>query len=299
MTGIEIDLIYQQQIGQTYSGIEDPIKRNRRFRKALINAIEGKYRALNEEREFDELRSVIKTEVEFVFPDLDLNMLPMFQNNIAHVLSIKATYRDSIDGQIIKTFTQTTPVVMELFTYSSIRDKEKLVITNAYGILPTPSVDVYVKAKNRFKFELYADPYFPDNPIAPLGAFAPSQAQPVKIERVKSNYCQMIRSDEKISSVSSATKDYPRYEIQEGSGAFGSIKIYPYDQVTAVCEKVTVDYIRSDIEYIDITSQTDYSQFYSEKFQYHVIDLACKDFDLSFKDYNSAQAQEQQIIINP
>ena len=53
MTGVEINQIYSQQIGQTYSGLEDITKKNRRFKKALINAIEEKYRNLNEQREFD------------------------------------------------------------------------------------------------------------------------------------------------------------------------------------------------------------------------------------------------------
>ena len=62
MTGVEINQIYSQQIGQTYSGIEDIPKKNRRFKKALINAIEEKYRNLNEQREFEEYTRMVNEQ---------------------------------------------------------------------------------------------------------------------------------------------------------------------------------------------------------------------------------------------
>ena len=287
MTGVEINQIYSQQIGQTYSGIEDIPKKNRRFKKALINAIEEKYRNLNEQREFDEIKVALGTRVY----QLTTNEIPLYNNSeIGHVLAIKAKYKRAIPGLTIKDITNTSPIVLELFTPNNIRTGDTILLENVLGNTAANGEFLAI-VKNRFKIELYTA----NGPTQGSGQFV--QSPLTKISRVFYNYCQFLKSDEKISSFKGATEDYPLYTIQENA-----IYLYPYAQGSIVPMESTVDYLASASQYLyfDLSDAfTDYSTAYPDKFIYHVIDLAAKDFDITFRDYQNSQATDQQIMLNP
>jgi hypothetical protein len=280
MTGVEINQVFSQQIGQTYSGVEDIAKKNRRFKKALINAIEENYRNLNEQREFDELKSVIKTEQEFTPVQ---NTIDISGNDILHVLAIKAKYKKPIPGIIIKNITNTTPVVIETFGPTNIRTGDVLDIANVVGNI-SANGEYTVTQKSLTKFTLEAS--------AGSGPFA--QSPRIVINRVFYNYCQFLKSDEKISSFKVGTPDYPQYEI-----ANEKIKLYPYVQGAIEPVKATIDYISRSLVTFDLALNIDYSPIYTDKFIYHVIDLAAKDFSLTFRDYPASQGADQQILLNP
>ena len=284
MTGVEINQIYSQQIGQTYSGLEDITKKNRRFKKALINAIEEKYRNLNEQREFDEIRSLISSQE--ITPSnnyIDFNL-----NNISHVLAVKAKYKRTIPGLTIKDITNASPIVLDLFTPNNIRTGDTILLENVQGNTAANGEFTAI-VKNRFKIELYTA----NGPTAGNGQFV--QSPLTKISRVFYNYCQFLKSDEKISSFKGATEDYPLYEIRDGG-----IYFYPYAQGSIAPSKITIDQINNvTLEFDLADSVTDYSATYPDKFIYHVIDLAAKDFDITFRDYQNSQATDQQIMLNP
>lgn len=285
MTGVEINQIYSQQIGQTYSGIEDIPKKNRRFKKALVNAIEEKYRNLNEQREFDELRTIISSGV---YP-LTTNEIPLYNlSAIGHVLSIKAKYKRIIPGLTIKDITNTSPIVLELFTPNNIRTGDTIKLENVLGNTAANNEFLAI-VKNRYKIELYTD----NGPTSGNGQFV--QSPLTKISRVFYNYCQFLKSDEKISSFKGATEDYPLYEIRDNA-----IYLHPFSQGSVVPMEATVDYISALYLEFDLSDGvTDYSNAYPPKFIYHVIDLAAKDFNVTFRDYQNAQATDQQIMLNP
>ena len=285
MTGVEINQIYSQQIGQNYSGLEDIAKKNRRFKKALINAIEEKYRNLNEQREFDEIGYLINTDVTITPSG---NTIDMPSNDILHILAIKAKYKRIIPGLTIKNITNASPIVIELFTPNNIRTGDQILLANVQGNTAANGQFTAI-VKNRFKIELYTN----NGPTAGNGQFV--QSPLTTISRVFYNYCQFIKSDEKISSFKSGTEDYPVYQI-----GFRSVVLYPYTQGSIVPQQVTLDFISSNIAYFDLAdSSNDLEIFYPEKFIYHVIDLAAKDFDITFRDYNNSQATDQQILFNP
>jgi hypothetical protein len=285
MTGVEINQIFSQQIGQTYSGVEDIAKKNRRFKKALINAIEEKYRNLNEQREYDELRDVIKTNV---IASLVNNSVDIVLNDISHVLSIKAKYKKDITNLVIKDITNATPIVINLFTPNNIRSGDTLSISGVQGN-QAANGEYTAIVNGRFKVGLYTA----NGPTTGNGQFVQSPNQ--KISRVFYNYCQFLKSDEKISSFKQATEDYPLYEV-----SFNELKVYPYTPGVVAPLQVTVDYISRTVTYFDLNDNlTDYTGIYPEKFIYHVIDLAAKDFDISFRDYQNSQATDQQIMFNP
>jgi hypothetical protein len=82
--------------------------------------------------------------------------------------------------------------------------------------------------------------------------------------------------------------------------SFNELKVYPYTPGVVAPLQVTVDYISRTVTYFDLNDNvTDYTGIYPEKFIYHVIDLATKDFDISFRDYQNSQATDQQIMFNP
>jgi hypothetical protein len=284
MTGVEINQIYSQQIGQTYSGLEDITKKNRRFKKALINAIEEKYRNLNEQREFDEIAFLIREDKAIMNGS---NMVDLVTYNIGHVLSIKAKYKRTIPGLTIKNITNASPIVVELFTPNNIRTGDQILLENVVGNTAANGQFTAV-VKNRFKIELYTN----NGPTTGNGQFV--QSPLTTISRVFYNYCQFLKSDEKISSFKGATEDYPLYSI-----AFNALNIFPYEG-TIVPEEVTFDYIARNVAYFDLDDSTeDYTATYPAKFIYHVIDLAAKDFDITFRDYQNSQATDQQIMLNP
>lgn len=280
MTGVEINQVYSQQIGQTYSGIEDIAKKNRRFKKALINAIEEKYRNLNEQREFDEIKSVIKTEQEFTPVQ---NTIDISGNDILHVLAIKAKYKKPIPGIIIKSITNTTPVVIETFGPTNIRTGDVLDIANVVGNI-SANGEYKATQKSLTKIALEAS--------SGSGPF--TQSPNISISRVFYNYCQFLKSDEKISSFKIGTPDYPQYEI-----ANEKIKLYPYVQGAIEPSKATIDYISRSLVTFDLLLNVDYSPIYTDKFIYHVIDIAAKDFNLTFRDYQASQGTDQQMLFNP
>ena len=284
MTGVEINQIYSQQIGQTYSGIEDIPKKNRRFKKALVNAIEEKYRNLNEQREFDELRSLISSQ-ELTPTN---NYIDFTVNNTTHVLAVKAKYKRTIPGLTIKDITNTSPIVLDLFTPNNIRTGDTIMLENVIGN-QAANGEFLAIVKNRYKIELYTA----NGPTAGNGQFV--QSPLTKISRVFYNYCQFLKSDEKISSFKGATEDYPLYEIRDGGMFF-----YPYAQGSIAPSKVTIDQINTVTLDFDLADNSiDYTGTYPAKFIYHVIDLAAKDFDITFRDYQNSQATDQQIMLNP
>lgn len=284
MTGVEINQIYSQQIGQTYSGLEDITKKNRRFKKALINAIEEKYRNLNEQREFDELRSLISSQ-ELTPTN---NFIDFTTNNTSHVLAVKAKYKRAIPGLTIKDITNSSPIVLDLFTPNNIRTGDTILLENVQGNTAANGEFTAI-VKNRFKIELYTA----NGPTAGNGQFI--QSPLTKISRVFYNYCQFLKSDEKISSFKGATEDYPLYEIRDGG-----IYFYPYAQGSIAPSKITIDQINTVTLEFDLADNSiNYSATYPDKFIYHVIDLAAKDFDITFRDYQNSQATDQQILLNP
>lgn len=291
MTGEEINRIYEQQIGQPYSGIEDFPKKNRRFRKALINSIENKYRNLDEAREFMELRDVIRTEVSFT-PDID-NKIDIFTNNISHVLAIRADYKTTIDSIIIKDISLggSSIPIMTLYSISNLRTGSIIEISNPVGILPPQtSATLYLKQISSYKYQLYTNEQL-TTPLSVSGPYSPSPAPVIKV--IQRNYCHQIKSDEKISELKKGSVEYPAYEIESSS-----ISIFP--KLPNTCFNASIDYIKSDVVFFDLQDAIiEYLEFYSEKFIYYVISNAAKSFDLDYNDYNSASAQEREILTNP
>lgn len=65
MTGADFDKLFDRKTDKAYTGFFNPTKKTALYREALILAIENKYRNLDEQREYDDLSGVTKTNQVF------------------------------------------------------------------------------------------------------------------------------------------------------------------------------------------------------------------------------------------
>jgi len=287
MTGQEINRLFEQQIGQTYSGIEDIAKKNRRFQRALIDAIEDKYGKYSSDQQYEELATFIRTEVPFT---PTVNKVSLTTNFINHVLSAKAKYLKQIEDMVVVGASNSTPIVIETFNATNIRRGDVIKISGIQGNVAANG-EYYVLPLNKFKFALYSSPGTA-NPVAGSGTYV--QSFNVLFQRVYYNYCQMVKADEKINSWKRATVAFPLYEYSEQD-----IKFYPSNDTDGYPVEVSMNFVLSNVVYFDLTDSFDYLTIYPEKFIYNVINFAVRSFDLSFRDYSAAQVVQQDIQNNP
>lgn len=289
MTGPDINKLFEQQIGQTYSGIEDIAKKNRRFQRALIDAIEDKYGKYSIDQQYEELATFIKTEEPFT--PINGNIVSLTTNSINHILSAKAKYLKQIEDMVVVDASNSTPIIIETFNATNIRRGDIIKITGIQGNVAANG-EFYVLPLNKFKFALYSTPGT-SNPVAGSGTYV--QSFNVLFQRVYYNYCQMLKADERANSWKGATVTFPLYEY-----SLDNVKFYPSNTTEGYPVEVTMNYVTSNVVYFDLAdSQIDYLQTYPEKFIYNVINFAARSFDLSFRDYAAAQVVQQDIQTNP
>jgi hypothetical protein len=289
MTGQEINRLFEQQIGQTYSGIEDIAKKNRRFQRALIDAIEDKYGKYSIDQQYEELATFIKTETPFT--PTNLNRVSLTTNSINHILSAKAKYLKQIEDMVIVDASNSTPIIIETFNATNIRRGDIIKISGIQGNVAANG-EFYVLPLNKFKFALYSAPGTV-SPVAGSGTYV--QSFNVLFQRVYYNYCQMLKADERANSWKGATVTFPLYEYSEQD-----VKFYPSNSTEGYPVEVTMNFVTSSVVYFDLSDGvTDYLLIYPEKFIYNVINFAARSFDLSFRDYSAAQVVQQDIQNNP
>ena len=288
MTGQEINKLYEQQIGQTYSGIEDLAKKNRRFQRALIDAIEDKYGKYSIDQQYEELATFIRTEVPFTPV---VNTVSLTTNSINHILSAKAKYLKQIEDMVVVGASNSTPIVIETFNATNIRRGDIIKITGIQGNVAANG-EFYVLPLNKFKFALYSTPGTA-NPVAGSGTYV--QSFNVLFQRVYYNYCQMLKADERANSWKGATVTFPLYEY-----SLDNVKFYPSNTTDGYPVEVTMNFVTSSVVPIQLQDGIfDYLTVYPEKFIYNVINFAVRSFDLSFRDYSAAQVVQQDIQNNP
>ena len=289
MTGQEINRLFEQQIGQTYSGIEDIAKKNRRFQRALIDAIEDKYGKYSIDQQYEELATFIKTEEPFT--PFNGNRVSLTTNSINHILSAKAKYLKQIEDMVVVDASNSTPIIIETFNATNIRRGDIIKISGIQGNVAANG-EFYVLPLNKFKFALYSSPGT-STPVAGSGAYVLTNN--AVFQRVYYNYCQMVKADEKANSWKGATVTFPLYEYSQDN-----VKFYPSNDTDGYPVEVSMNYVLSNVVYFDLAdNQIDYLLTYPEKFIYNVINFAARSFDLSFRDYSAAQVVQQDIQNNP
>lgn len=277
MTGLELFTYFSEKVQQNYTGFIDTPTANRLFKQALYQAIESKYRVLVEQREFDHLTSVIKTEVPYTPVNSQLTLTSTgIVPDYLHLLAIKCKFTAplfiSLSGA-----TNATPIVITVNERSNLRTGDNVDISGVIGNTNANGV-FYLKKLSDFRFGLYSDIEL-QVPVSGNAAYISGGT----ISRVYYKYAKLIRSDNKISTFATPTVDLPRYET-----VTNLIKIYP-----ANCQQVLLDYVTTAAVLIDVSdSATDLELTYSYQFLQFIITTAASIFSGEIKDNEQQRTQE-------
>ncbi len=275
--GTDILAYFYEKIGQPYTSFTDTPTTNRLFQQALYQAIESKYRVLAEQREFDNLTAVIKTEVQYIPVGGQLTLTSTgIVNDYLHLLAIKCKFTSPL-YITLSGATNATPIVITVNERSNLRTGDNIEITTVIGNTNANGV-FYIKKLSDFKFSLYSDIDL-QVPVAGNAAYISGGT----ISRVYYKYAKLIRSDNKISTLATPTVDYPRYET-----VTNLIKIYP-----ANCQEVLLDYVTTAAVLIDVSNNTtDLELTYSYQFLQFIITTAASIFSGEVKDGEQQRTQE-------
>ncbi len=239
-TGADFKKIYERKIDKSFSTYYNDAKLNELFKEALITSIERKYRDYDQQKEMDEISSVIKTEQIFTplnnIINVTGNSLPII-GDYRHLLNLKARFDKLIPSDIIAA-TNASPIVIDVDSINNLRTTEKVFIENVVGNTNANGV-FFIRNLNRTKFELYQD----EQLTQPVIGNAP-YISGGKIHRVHENYAEVNQPDQKAGSYGNPKEDTPKYEMTQNQ-----IKIHP---LNAVCKQITVDYVTTITVFIDV-----------------------------------------------
>jgi hypothetical protein len=272
-TGVEFGVIFDRKIDKSYSNYYNATKKNQLFKEALITAIETKYRQLDQQKEYDEINSVIKTEEVFTPTNNQLFITTAGSPNISdyrHLLAVKCKYTEPLSFTVSGA-TKASPIVISINESNNLRDKEQIIISGVTGNTSANGT-FYIKKRGSKKAELYNDknftsPTFGNNNYVSGGS----------ISRVHYQYAKPYISDRKISIYGRPTADHPKFEI-----ATGKLKLFPSDKV---CSEITLDYITTTAVFVDVNNSViDLELTYPYKFLVFVAEIAAKMFGAEVKD---------------
>lgn len=285
MTGLELYTYFLEKVQSNYTGYLSTVEANRLFKQALYQAIDNKYRNLAEQREYDNLTGVIKTEAVYTpvgnqLTTTSTGLIPDYN----HLLSIKATFTVNLFVSL-EDATNTTPIRITTATRTNLRTGDHVTISGVIGNTNANGT-FYLRKVSDFGFQLYSDEFL-QNAVSGNAAYISGGA----VSRIYDNYCTMIRSDEKIGILAQATVDYPKYETAENR-----IKIYPANQV---CQSVTMDYITTAVVVPDVSnSTTDLELTYPFQFLQYLVTVAAEIYSGEVKDTEQQRSQEIDLSQN-
>lgn len=271
MTGLEFSNIFDLKIDKAYSGFFNPTKKNRLFKEALVIAIETKYKELGKQKEYDEIRTLIKANQVFAPSSnmVPLSLLGVF--DYQHLLAFKAKFSQLVPDVNITNATNATPIVITVEGQNNFRTGEAFDISGVVGNWNATGFR-YFKKINSKKFALYSDPAL-TVPVAGNGAYVSGGI----ISKSYYNYGAQLLPNTKLSVLAQATLNYPKYEMAQNF-----ITIYP---LNVVCSEITIDYISNATVFIDSANTTvNLEDTYPLKFLYYVCDVASQKFAESVKD---------------
>ena len=280
MTGVDLLAYLSEKVQQSWSGILETAPTNRLIQQALYQAIENKYRGLAEQRQFDNITSVIKTE-QLVVPVANQVTLTVGTGLIPdynHLLSLRAKFTAPL-YVTLSGATNASPIVITTNKRNNIRTGDNIEISGVIGNTAANGVFFPVKISD-FRYQLFSDAAH-QVPVVGNGAYISGGT----ISRVYYNGARIYRSDEKIGTLATPTVDYPKFETVQNV-----IKLYPSNQV---CQEITVDYITTLAVIPDVTDNViDLELTYSYQFLMYLVSVAAEIFSGEVKDREQQQTQE-------
>jgi hypothetical protein len=180
MTGFDFDKLFDRKTDKAYTGFFNPTKKTALYREALILAIENKYRNLDEQREYDDLSGVTKTNQVY-------SLLPSQANQI-----------------------YTQPLAISAITVTS----SQLIITTVfphYLAVGQNMTTFYVQQISSFSFQLFTDKALA-TPVVGNANYVSGGI----MAKVDYQYASPLVPDRKKDMYSAATSIYPKAETANG-----------------------------------------------------------------------------------
>ena len=286
MTGDQIRRVLAKQIGMDYTGGVVPLKVNQIMERALIRAFEKHYMNLVTQGDYDNIRSIVKTNATYtptanvvttVVGGTAANNIPDYY----HLLAVKAQFNVPLSGVSFSAATNATPIVVTITGQNNIATGDSLFISGSLGNTNVNGLR-YIKMINSTKAELYSDPRFL-NPVVGNGVYVAGSAS---VSRYFNDFCVRYYSDRKIGSYASPDADCPKFDnyIEPSSGNAGFL-FYPSD---LPCVSVTMDYLTTAPLYIDLADTVvDVEEFYPRQFIYIIINETAMLLAGEYKDESS------------
>lgn len=137
LTTSQIKSYFLNKIDKSYTGYFDDTRLNRIFKSALLNSVEQKYRTLDQEKVYEELRFLIKTEKEFVPNNNKIYLQPLSISAITLGVGTATIFTELPHNLIagdevnISGVTDITGSINGNFTVTSSANEYSFVITQA------------------------------------------------------------------------------------------------------------------------------------------------------------------------
>lgn len=259
MTGLEFYQQLQQKYDKAYSQYLDNTKANRLVKEAIYRLIDKLYMSLDDQKGYDELIEFIKNDVSIAVSTGKIT-LPA---DYLHLFRLKFTYSDTI------TFTGGTAGEY-IAPAHTLRTGD--ILNSAIDGTGTSYTITNVK---KGKFYLSTS----------------SVASPLYLRR--SFEATPLFSDRKKGSLSEATKESPKYQMNT-TGTNREIVCAPSPY------SATIDYMVKAPHIIDVSNNvTDLLDFYTDKFLYRLMDECVYEVASETRDFANKQSAQQTIIDNP
>lgn len=285
-TGAEFDKLWYRRVDKPYNSYYGTVQRQRLYKQALYYALEANYNGLIIQGQYDEIRSLVKTDVVLtpVNNEITLNVPGSIVTDYLHYLYSEAEYAGKtyqFDGF---TYNGTGAIKTFVSQVISLRSGQFLVFGNSNGMNEVAG-NRYVKQVGRKVYELYADEDF-TQPITSV-SFIGEGTTATEFGYEK---CMVLYSDQKIQTLDNASKRNPKIVVSNNV-----LKILPNGST-----KLKLDYVAQPTVFIDPNNNTfDLETIYPMKFLYQIIDKAAEIFDIETKDPQSFQADMALATQNP
>ncbi len=221
---------------------------------ALGNLIDDKCAKLSQNKIYDELYFIIKTNAVFALTANQISLVPGGAGiaNYRHLLITKGRFL-SPQYVTVTAATNATPIVITIGQRTNFRSGERFSLSGLGGNTAANG-SRYFKKLNTYQFALYTDEFL-QVPVSGNGTYTSGG----QISRIEYNECKPLRSGEKYNTFAIGTVYDPKYETGDGY-----LKIMPFN---ITCDEITADYVHLPAQVIDVTdSTTDLLPFYSQMF---------------------------------
>lgn len=283
ITGQDFDRLFQNRVDKAYNSYKGSVQRRELYRRAVFYTVENIYNQLRFGGEYDEIRSMIKTNHPVV-PISDAISIPNQLSDYAHYLFARGVFEISYykaDGFFFEsgsTITMVMQGITTLRTGTFVRITNQAQMTEANG-------EFYVKRIGRSVYELYLDKDFKQKVTTTV--FSGSRADVSEI--ITSDFTMQF-SDQRIGNLTVPTMRNPKIQVADNS-----LKIEP-----SGCERVDIDYVTIPPVEIDPDDNTiDLELTYSTKLIYQFLEKAAEIFNVETRDTQAFQMAVQTQNLNP